>query len=117
MHNRGWLRRGRLGNTPIYNMSTPPPPPPGPRTPGKGCAQCAVCSTEIRLLRQRSGLAGIGPFLLRSLPWRGLGLGRGHREGLQRVPEKRRGWEDIQQATSFKALQFYLNLLMRPTEG
>lgn len=47
-----------MGNTPIYKMSTPPPPPPGPRTPGKGCAQCAVCSTEIRLLRQRSGLAG-----------------------------------------------------------
>lgn len=52
------LRSGRLENTPIYSMSTPPPPPPGPRTPGKGCAQCTVCSTEIRLLRQRSGLAG-----------------------------------------------------------
>lgn len=42
----------------MYKMSTPSPPPPGPRTPGKGCAQCAVCSAEIRLLQQRSGLAG-----------------------------------------------------------
>lgn len=36
----------------------PPPPPPSLRTPGKGCAHCTVCSSEIRLLQQRSGLAG-----------------------------------------------------------
>ncbi|MEQ2205770.1 hypothetical protein XENOCAPTIV_013146 [Xenoophorus captivus] len=63
--------------------------PPRRRTPGKGCAQCTVCSTEIRLLQQRSGLAGYRALPDPLTPLAGIGLGREHREGSTEGPEEK----------------------------
>lgn len=56
-------------------------PPPRPRTPGKGCAQRTVCSSEIRLLQQRSGLAGYRALPAPLSPLAGAGAGQGTRGG------------------------------------
>lgn len=73
-------------------MSTTPPPPPsppGPRTPGKGCAQCTVCSSEIRLLRQRSGLAGYRALPAPLSPLAGAGAGQGTQGGPAEGPREK----------------------------
>lgn len=70
-------------------MSTPPPPPTRPRTPGKGCAQCTVCSSEIRLLRQRSGLAGYRALPAPLSPLAGAGAGQGTQGGPTEGPREK----------------------------
>lgn len=71
-------------------MSTPPPPPPpGPRNPGKGCAQRTVCSSEIRLLRQRSGLAGYRALPAPLSPLAGAGAGQGTQGGPAEGPREK----------------------------
>lgn len=65
------------------------PPPPRPRTPGKGCAQCTVCSSEIRLLRQRSGLAGYRALPAPLSPLAGAGAGQGTQGGPVEGPKEK----------------------------
>lgn len=86
---RGWGVEG--WRTHLYPaMSTPPPPPPpGPRTPGKGCAPCTVCSSEIRLLRQRSGLAGYRALPAPLSPLAGAGAGQGTQGGPTEGPREK----------------------------
>lgn len=77
-------------NTHLYKaMSTPPPPPPRRRTPGKGCAQCTVCSSEIRLLQQRSGLAGYRALPAPLSPLAGAGAGQGTQGGSAEGPREK----------------------------
>lgn len=81
-------------STHLYTaMSTPPPPPPpppGPRTPGKGCAQCTVCSAEIRLLLQRSGLAGYRALPAPLSPLAGARAGQGTQGGPTEGPKEKK---------------------------
>lgn len=87
---QGWGVEG--WRTHLYTaMSTPPPPPPppGPRTPGKGCAQCTVCSTEIRLLQQRSGLAGYRALPAPLSPLAGARAGQGTQGGPTEGPREK----------------------------
>ena len=116
----GWKRHldSTVPPSPPTSSCCSPSPPPRPSTPGRGCVQCTVCSAEIRLLRQRNGLA-IGPFLLHSLPWWGPGVGQGTQGGPHRGSHRKEGgWEGIQQAASVNTPPLHLSPpLMWPTEA
>lgn len=75
--------------THLYPAMSTPPPSPRLRTPGKGCAHCTVCSSEIRLLQQRSGLAGYRALPALLSPLAGAGAGQGTQGGPTEGPKEK----------------------------